>query len=390
MSEEDDKAEIYSILSEPFSDEDEESNEDRKYAGEERGLRASSYDLFSEPSSRSRVDEIRGPQNVPGDQMSLDFEMPDSWPDGQRGEPSPKSSLSRGGLCQTHQRDCLGTIEEFMKMVQKLIQEKIASKSENDSLQARVKDVLSQLDKQLVRREADQKKIIGLLMRQQRVKEPPQKIPESSLVCDVQKVDTFTALGNGFDNPTIKKDSVDQLTRDPADKAGEPPTQQYLLGVWDPDVQIVSIGFELPEWVTIRLTNNQKNSPLIKTGYLIHHRVLENITTNVKDLTGSLSVLEAAFANNESLLQKEKELRLETQIQVEELLSDLQTREEQVEWLRSDLRKRDQQVDELQNNLRKKAGAGGCDIRGCSGRKGICNRTTKFDRGLRESRIRPH
>lgn len=80
--------------------------------------------------------------------------------------------------------------------------------------------------------------------------------------------------------------------------------------------------------MTIRLTNAKDNGPLGKTGYLIHLRVLETITANLKTLTSSLSVLEAAFANNETLLLKEKELRLGAEKQVEELQSKLWEREE--------------------------------------------------------------
>jgi creatinine amidohydrolase/Fe(II)-dependent formamide hydrolase-like protein len=77
------------------------------------------------------------------------------------------------------------------------------------------------------------------------------------------------------------------------------------------------------------LTNTEDNGHLGKTGYLIHIRVLENITKNLQDLTGSLSVLEAAFKNNESLLQKENELRLGAEKQVEELLVKFREREAQ-------------------------------------------------------------
>ena len=351
MSEEDDKAEVYNILSEPYYDEEEQEivrEEGGVWKYTEEGRWTPDFNPSMEPPPITSVDKVSEYQDR-SDGMSLDFEIPNSWPGNQRVGRSPKISTDGGRPSKTHQR----TIEELMQMVQKVLGKQIAIKSENNSLQARLKDVLSQLDEQLVRREADQKKIcrLQIQMQQEKVKEPTPKIPESPLGCDVQMVDTFTALGNSSDNPTVDKACVDQLTRDPA-KEGEPPTQQHLLGLWDPDVQIVSIGFELPEWVTIRLANAQNDGPPTKIGYLISLRVLEDITTNIKDLTGSLSVLEAAFANNEALLHEEKELCLESQLQVEELRDELEKRDEQVNELLNDLRKKQEQDDAILENAR--------------------------------------
>lgn len=240
MSEEDDKATIYDILSEPFYSEEEEElirekGEEMRFVGEER--RWSTYDPFENPNRRSSTDETREFQN---DQQSMDFEMLDT-------EQSRQSSLNTGGFNETHQQ-CHRTIHGLMDAIQTLLKEKIISSKENESLQERLKDALSQLDKLLIRREADQKKICGLLIKLQRTKPPPPlpEPPTSPLACDVQMVDTDTAAENGLNWSEQHKECIQQLTQDPTGKAGEPPTG-HLLGLWDPDVQIVSIGFELPE-----------------------------------------------------------------------------------------------------------------------------------------------
>lgn len=359
MSVEDDKTEIYSILSEPFLDGEEEDlmreKEERRHAEEERIWKMPAYDLSSALPSRPRIQETRNSQSASSNLMSLDFEAPEAWLDGQILGPTRQSSVNGGGNYQSINPNSSEVIQKLMGMVQNIWQERTVCKSENEALQAKLKDVVSQLGKLLVRREADQKKIVGLMMRQQRDKKPPpvaQKPPESPLVCDVQMVDADTAKENGFNYPTIRRDALDRLTLNPKNKTGKPPDQQQLLGLWDPDVQIVSIGFELPEWVTIRLTNTQGNGPLTKTGYLIHLRVLEDITANLKDLTGALSVLETAFANNETLLQREKELRLEAENQVEELRNEMQRKEHQMEELQSDLQRRKEKDGAITENAR--------------------------------------
>jgi hypothetical protein len=317
MSEEDDKTEVYSILSEPFSEEEEEliweKNQERKYLEGERRWEDRNRYLEARRSSTEY-------QNVPASRLSLDFETPDS---------GGSSRQSSGNFCEVHQQDCRGTIEGLIKAAQQLLREKITIQNENTSLQTRLNDTVLQLEKQLIRREADQKKIVGLSMKLQKAKPPllPQA-PTSPLTCDVQLVDPSIAAENDFNWPEKHADTMAQLTRESSGAEGNP-VAQHLLGLWDPDVQIVAIGFQLPEWVTIRLTNTEDNGYLGKTGYLIHIRVLENITKNLQNLTGSLSVLEAAFKNNESLLQKENELRLGAEKQVEELLGKLREREAQ-------------------------------------------------------------
>jgi len=316
MSEEDDKTEIYSILSEPFSEEEEEfiweKNQDKKYLEEER--RWAEDNRYLEAARRSSAEY----QNVPDNRLSKGYETPNS----ERG-----SRQSSGNFCEVHQQDCRGTIEGLIKAAQQLFREKIAMQNENASLRTRLNDTILQLEKQLVRREADQKKICGLSIKLQKAKPPtlPQA-PTSPLICDVQLVDPSVAAENDFNWPEKHAATMQQLTRG---QEGDS-IAQHLLGLWDPDVQIVAIGFQLPEWVTIRLTNTENDGPLGKTGYLIHIRVLENITKNLQDLTGSLSVLEAAIKNNESLLQKENELRLRAEKQIEELLGKLR------EWAAQD------------------------------------------------------
>lgn len=318
MSEEDDKGEVYSILSEPFSEEEEEliweKNQERKFLEEERHWVDGNRLL--EAARRSSAEY----HNVPTSRLSLDYETPDS----ERG-----SRQNSGNFCEVHQQDCRGIMEGLMKAAQQLLQEKIATQNENAALQTRLNDTVLQLEKQLVRREADQKKICGLLIKSQKAKRPslPQP-PTSPLTCDVQFVDPSIAAENDFTWPEKHADTIAQLTRAPGGQEGNP-VAQHLLGLWDPDVQIVAIGYQLPEWVDIRLTNTDERDHLGKTGYLIHIRVLDNITKNLQDLTSSLSVLEAAFKNNESLLRKENELRLGAEKQVEELLGKLREREAQ-------------------------------------------------------------